>query len=183
MSGCHNPNVCHHVDGEFCDRCYTPAPNNPKSDLEKLHNYFESELKQIKINLSELSNWCCRIECDLHDYKSRKQLNALLPSIGELNAIVRRELNDSASAAFWFNQADKLKNENAILRKNVKAIEAKFQALSKEHGERGRKLEDAIMALCVKQQQHRDTCSELTRLKKSLYEQAKELGILNESQT
>jgi len=26
MSGCHNPNNCYHVDGEFCDRCHTKVP-------------------------------------------------------------------------------------------------------------------------------------------------------------
>lgn len=180
MSGCHNPNVCYHVDGEFCDRCYTPEQI---TNLEALKNHFEMQLKELRTNLSEVTNWCCRIECELYGNQSRNELNAKLPSIGELNAIVARELNDGASAAFWFNQADKYKNENRELRKYVKEKETKFQALSKKYGELSQKLEETIMTLCVKQQQHRDTNAELVKVKKSLHQQAKELGILNEDQT
>jgi hypothetical protein len=32
MSGCYPQNTCHHVDGEFCDKCFKPE----KTDLKKL---------------------------------------------------------------------------------------------------------------------------------------------------
>lgn len=92
MSGCHNPNVCHHVDGEFCERCYYKVP--------AMSGFQVGQDIRIKKCIACFENLPCKCvwqfvrDCQdkiegiserLSRLETQKEFN--LPTIGQLNKI------------------------------------------------------------------------------------------------